>query len=29
MKFGIKDVKALKGGYAAWVRSGGSIETSK
>jgi 3-mercaptopyruvate sulfurtransferase SseA len=29
MSAGIKDVKALKGGWAAWLRAGGSTETSQ
>jgi 3-mercaptopyruvate sulfurtransferase SseA len=29
MKYGIKDVRALKGGLAGWVNSGGSTSTSK
>jgi 3-mercaptopyruvate sulfurtransferase SseA len=29
MAAGIRDVKALKGGWAAWLRSGGATETSK
>jgi 3-mercaptopyruvate sulfurtransferase SseA len=27
-EFGAKNVKALKGGWNAWIRSGGKVETS-
>jgi 3-mercaptopyruvate sulfurtransferase SseA len=29
MTLGVKDVKALKGGWAAWVNSGGATEGQK
>jgi 3-mercaptopyruvate sulfurtransferase SseA len=28
VEFGAKNVKALKGGWLAWVKSGGKVETS-
>lgn len=27
MEFGVKDAKALKGGYGAWVAAGGATAT--
>jgi 3-mercaptopyruvate sulfurtransferase SseA len=29
MSAGIRDVKALKGGWAAWLRTGGATESGK